>query len=127
MMIIDYLVVEAAFFRPFHVRTELTSPSHFTLRINGRGTPLVTELPGIVSASIKFPGGRPDFPDRINDDNVSIGPRPPGQRPADSQPIATIAEEVQEDTIDNRIRTYRSPKAKDPCLQRRHDLFPLPR
>jgi hypothetical protein len=99
----EYLVVEAAFFGPSMSRLNM-SPSHFSLRINGRGTPLVTELPGIISASIKFPGGRPDFPDRANDDNVSIGPRPPpGQRPADSQPI-TIAEKVREDTIDNRIR-----------------------
>ena len=50
----DYLVVEAAFFGPPSSRLNL-SAEHFTLRINGRKAPVMTQSPGIVSASLKYP------------------------------------------------------------------------
>ncbi len=50
----DYLVVEVAFYGPPLSRL-LMSPDHFTLRINGRGTPLLAQLPGMVASSIKSP------------------------------------------------------------------------
>lgn len=54
----DYLVVETAFFGPPRSRLQL-SASHFSLRINGRGLPIPTELPGLVAASISFFGNVP--------------------------------------------------------------------
>jgi hypothetical protein len=50
----DYLVVEAAFFGPPLARVKM-SAEHFTLRINGRKAPLMTQSPGIVGASLKYP------------------------------------------------------------------------
>jgi hypothetical protein len=47
----DYLVVQAAFFGPAQSRLQI-SASQFSLRINGRGLPIPTELPGIVAGSI---------------------------------------------------------------------------
>ena len=50
----DYLVIEAAFFGP-HVAPVKMSAEHFMLRINGQKTPVMTQSPGIVGASLKYP------------------------------------------------------------------------
>ena len=79
----DYLVVEAAFFGPMYSRLKM-SPDNFQLRINARGEPLTTDGPGMVSQSIKFPGGRPHLETTgsvsAGDGTVSVGPRPPQSR-----------------------------------------------
>jgi hypothetical protein len=83
----DYLVVEAAFFGPSFSRLRM-SPDNFTLRINGKGDPLSTEPPGMVSQSIKYPGARSHLEAAgsvgMGDGTISVGPRPPpSQFPGD--------------------------------------------
>jgi hypothetical protein len=83
----DYLVVEAAFFGPSFSRLKM-SPDDFTLRINGKGEPLATELPGMVARSIQYPGARSHLEAAasvgIGDGTVSVGPSaPPSQFPGD--------------------------------------------
>jgi hypothetical protein len=89
----DYLVVEVAFFGPRLARVKM-SADQFTLRINGQKTPLMTQAPGMVGASLKYPDweqrptltatagpiilGRPDPVERFpGDPNARRGPAPP--------------------------------------------------
>ncbi len=118
----DYLVVETAFFGPSMSRLRM-SPDNFTLRINGRGTPLSTELSGMVARSIKFPGEHPGLTAGANvgigDGNVSVGPRPPpSQFPGDGnervptgQPTVTVQKE-QDDTIEYRVQSASLPEGE---------------
>jgi len=83
----DYLVVEAAFFGPSFSRLKM-SPDNFTLRINGKGDPLSTDSPGMVSQSIKYPGARSHLEAAgsigMGDGTITVGPRPPpSQFPGD--------------------------------------------
>jgi hypothetical protein len=50
----DYLVVEAMYFGSPGTRMPL-SASHFTLRLNGRKTPIFPQTPGVVAAGIRNP------------------------------------------------------------------------
>src|SRR5215467_13070363 len=50
----DYLVIEAAFFGPRLAPIKM-SAEEFMLRINGQKTPRMTQSPGIVGASLKYP------------------------------------------------------------------------
>ncbi len=50
----DYLVVEAALFGPHLARVKM-SAEQFTLRINGQKRALMSQAPGIVGASLKYP------------------------------------------------------------------------
>ncbi|MGA3187256.1 MAG: hypothetical protein ABSF22_09100 [Bryobacteraceae bacterium] len=118
----DYLVVETAFFGPSMSRLQM-SPANFTLRINGRGTPLSTELPGMVAASIKFPSQHPGLTAAgsvgMNDGTVTVGPRPPpSQFPGDgnervpaNQPV-TIIQKEQEDSIEARVQGASLPEGE---------------
>jgi len=93
----DYLVIEASFFGP-HLTPVKMSAEHFTLRINGQKSPLLTQAPGIVGASLKYPDweqrptltasagagngqiilGRPVPVERFpGDPNARRGPAPP--------------------------------------------------
>src|SRR5438552_387234 len=49
----DYLVIDVAWFGPKYDSFALSS-SHFTLRMNGRKTPILTQTPGLVAASLKY-------------------------------------------------------------------------
>lgn len=118
----DYLVVEAAFFGPMYSRLKM-SPDNFQLRINARGEPLTTDGPGMVSQSIKFPGGRPHLETTgsvsAGDGTVSVGPRPPQSRfPGDgndrlpaNQP-ATVSEVNQENAVEYRVQAASLPEGE---------------
>jgi hypothetical protein len=116
----DYLVIETTFFGPPLSRLKM-SPDQFTLRINGRGTPLLTQLPGMVAGSIKFPSSRPHLEATgtagVGDGTVTVGPRPPPSRfPGDgnertTQPV-TIIQKEQEDSIDSRVQNASLPEGE---------------
>lgn len=117
----DYLVVEAAFFGPRLSRLKL-SPDQFTLRINGRGTPLTTQLPGLVASSIQFPnsdggGFSAGGSIGVGDGTVAVGPRSaPSQFPGDgndrtSQPTLTVQKE-QEDKVEYRVQNASLPEGE---------------
>lgn len=50
----DFIVIEVALYAEGNVPFDY-SPQNFTLRLNKKGTPLLTESPGAVAASIKYP------------------------------------------------------------------------
>jgi hypothetical protein len=118
----DYLVVEAAFFGPSMSRLRM-SPDDFTLRINGRGSPLVTQSAGMVAQSIKYPGEHPALTAAgsvgIGDGTVTVGPRPPPSqfpgdgkdRPPPGQPV-TIVQKEQQDTIEGRVQSASLPEGE---------------
>jgi hypothetical protein len=116
----DYLVVEIAFFGPSFSRLKI-SPDHFTLRINGKGAPLASQLPGMVSESIKFPSARPHLEASgtagVGDGTVTVGPRPPPSRfPGDGNDRTaqrtTITQKEQEDSIDHRVQNVSLPEGE---------------
>jgi hypothetical protein len=118
----DYLVVEIAFFGPSFSRLKI-SPDHFTLRINGKGAPLSSQLPGMVSESIKFPSAHPHLEATgtagVGDGTVTVGPRPPASRfPGDGNdrtaPGTTVTqkEKEQEDSIDHRVQSASLPEGE---------------
>src|SRR5580698_5491235 len=118
----DYLVVEVAFFGPSFSRLKM-SPDNFTLRINGKGEPLTTEPPGMVSGSIKFPGDRPHLESTasvgIGDGTVSVGPRaPPSRFPGDGNDrtptgqAPTLKEVDEEASIDYRVQNATLPEGE---------------
>ncbi|HVO97266.1 MAG TPA: hypothetical protein VMT15_04330 [Bryobacteraceae bacterium] len=120
----DYLVVEVAFFGPAFSRLKM-SPDQFTLRVNGHGAPLSTQLPGMVAGSIKFPKStaHPSLTGTagVGDGNgqVVVGPRPPPSqfpgdgrdRTASTQPITQVQKE-QEDTVDYRVQNASLPEGE---------------
>jgi hypothetical protein len=121
----DYLVVEVAFLGPPMGRLRM-SPDNFTLRVNGHGTPLTAQLPGMVAGSIKFPNsnGSRGLTGSASAGGVTIGPRPPqsrfpgdgNDRPPVNQPVTTIQKE-QEDSIDARVLSASLPEGEKtmPC------------
>lgn len=120
----DYLVVETAFFGPSFSRLKM-SPDQFTLRINGRGTPLSSEPPGLVAQSIKFPGVRPHLETAgsatgANGGTVSVGPSPPQSRfpgdgndraPANQAP--TVTEVDHENAVEIRVQNASLPEGEN--------------
>jgi hypothetical protein len=119
----DYLVVEAAFFGPSFSRLRM-SPDNFTLRINGKGDPLSTEPPGMVSQSIKYPGARPHLEAAgsigMGDGNISVGPRPPpSQFPGDGNertaPVqgGTVKTIEDEAAIEYRVQNATLPEGEN--------------
>lgn len=50
----DYIAIEVAVFTPGNQPFPLRH-GDFTLRLNGKGTPLLTQSPGMVAASMKYP------------------------------------------------------------------------
>lgn len=118
----DYLVVEVGFFGPPMSRLKM-SPDQFNLRVNGKGTPLGTQLPGMVASSIKFPSSRPHTEATATvgagDGSVIVGPRPPAgrfpgdpnDRPPAGQPSLAKEREV-EDTIDYKVRNASLPEGE---------------
>jgi hypothetical protein len=118
----DYLVVEVAFFGPSFSRLKM-SPDNFTLRINGKGAPLSTEAPGMVSGSIKFPSTHPHLEAAgsvgAGDGTISVGPRaPPSQFPGDGKDRTptgqppTVKEVELESSIDNRVLNATLPEGE---------------
>jgi hypothetical protein len=119
----DYLVVEVAFFGPSFSRLKM-SPDNFKLRINGKGEPLSTEPPGMVSQSIKFPSAHPHLETAgsvgVGDGTVSVGPRaPPSQFPGDGndrtptgQP-PTIKTIEEDNNIDHRVQNATLPEGEN--------------
>lgn len=57
----DYLVFEVGFFGPAGARVKL-APEDFTLRLNGKKTPLATQPYGLVIAGVKDPEWEPPKP-----------------------------------------------------------------
>src|ERR1700678_3190577 len=120
----DYLVVEVAFFGPYLSRLKM-SPDNFKLRINGKGDPLSTEPPGMVSGSIKFPGNdRPHLETNGSVTNgngtIAVGPRaPPSQFPGDGNertaPVdgPTIKTVETEKSIDLRVLNATLPEGEN--------------
>jgi hypothetical protein len=49
----DYLVIDVAMFGPKYDSLALSS-SHFTLRMNGKKTPILSQTPGVVAGSLKY-------------------------------------------------------------------------
>jgi len=118
----DYLVVEVAFFGPSFSRLKM-SPDNFSLRINGKGEPLTTEPPGMVSGSIKFPSAHPHLESAasvgIGDGTVSLGPRaPPSRFPGDGNDrtptgqAPTLKEVDEEASIDYRVQNAALPEGE---------------
>ena len=68
----DYVVVEMGLFGPPGARIKLSSDD-FTLRINGRKTPLPTQPCGLVVASIKDPEWEPPKPAGSSKSKTSLG------------------------------------------------------
>jgi hypothetical protein len=116
----DYLVVEIAVF-PLHRREFLVNTNHLSIRINGRDSEVLPQVPAMVAASLKYPDwtrkpqligsagvgdggiiiGRPRpverFPgDRRAQDRLPAPPRVPDQpaRAADKAEEANPAETV---------------------------------
>lgn len=124
----DYLVVEVVFAGPAMSRLRI-SPDNFTLRINGRGTPLVTQSPGLVAQSIKYPSDHPAMTAagsvNIGDGTVTVGPRPPpsqfpgdgNERTAPGQPASITVQKEQQDTIEARVQSASLPEGEKtlPC------------
>lgn len=106
----DYLVVEVAFFGPLYSRLKM-SADQFTLRVNGKGSPLTAELPGMVAQSVKYPDnfGRPSVNASgtvgMGDGTVTVGPRAPQSRfPGDGNDrTSTGAPSVTEVDAENKI------------------------
>jgi hypothetical protein len=118
----DYLVVEVAFYGPSFSRLKM-SPSNFTLRINGKGEPLSTELPGMVAQSIKFPSAHPHLETAgsvsAGDGTISVGPRaPPSQFPGDGNertaPVEgpTVKTVEDETAIEYRVQNATLPEGE---------------
>lgn len=119
----DYLVVEVAFFGPLYSRLKM-SAEQFTLRINGKGSPLSAELPGMVAQSIKYPDnfGRPALTGSatagMGDGTVTAGPRAPQSRfPGDGNERTagvgpTIAEVNEENKIESRVQAASLPEGE---------------
>jgi hypothetical protein len=117
----NYLIVEVAFFGPSFSRLKM-SPDNFTLRINGKGTPLTTESAGMVSGSIKFPSDRPHLETsgsvNMGDGTVSVGPKPPPSRfPGDGNERlppgqASVKTVEEESSIDYRVLNAAVPEGE---------------
>jgi hypothetical protein len=115
----DYLVVEVAFFGPLYSRLKM-SPDNFALRINGKGDPLTTEAPGMVSQSIKFPGAHPHLETtgtvNAGDGTVTVGPRPPPSRfPGDGNDrthAPTLSEVNEENSVHYRVQASSLPEGE---------------
>lgn len=118
----DYLVVEVAFYGPSFSRLKM-SPDNFKLRINGKGDPLSSDAPGMVSQSIKFPGAKPHLETQgsvtMGDGTVSVGPRaPPSQFPGDGnerQPVGappSIKKVEEENNIEYRVQNATLPEGE---------------
>lgn len=118
----DYLVVEVAFYGPSFSRLKM-SPDNFKLRINGKGDPLPSDPPGMVSQSIKFPSEKPHVETQgsvtMGDGTVSVGPRPPQSRfpgdgnerlPAGSPPSVKTVEE--ENNTEHRVQNATLPEGE---------------
>jgi hypothetical protein len=109
----DYLVVEVGFFGPAMSRLKISS-DHFSLRINGRAAPIVTQTPGMVADSISFPTQRPHLESagtvEAGNGTIMVGPKPPVSRiPGDrndplDQPTVT-QEKEKEDLVANRVQS----------------------
>jgi hypothetical protein len=80
----DYLVVEVAVF-PLTLSGVTVSSSQFTLRINGRKTPVFPQSTGMVAASLKYPDYERTHPRLVGEVGpVIIGaPQPVGRFPGD--------------------------------------------
>jgi hypothetical protein len=99
------------------------SPDQFTLKMNGRGTPMITQLPGLVCESIKYPNaaGQPGLTGAarvgLGDGSVTVGPKPPSSRfPGDgndrtAQPV-TIKETEEESTVEYRVQNASLPEGE---------------
>lgn len=118
----DFLVVEAAFFGPALSRLKMC-PDHFTLRINGKGSPLMTQSAGMVADSIKYPGIRPHLETTgsvtgADGGTVSVGPRPPTSRfPGDGndrQRTPSVTEKHDEDALEYRVQSASLPEGEHP-------------
>jgi hypothetical protein len=117
----DYLVVDVAFFGPSFSRLKM-APDNFTLRLNGKGSPLTSEPPGMVSASIKFPdqSAHPRLTGGgsigMGDGSIGVGPRaPPSQFPGDGNErtaTPTVKEVEQENSIDYRVQNATLPEGE---------------
>jgi hypothetical protein len=83
----DYLVVDVAIFSK-NKRPLRFSPANFSLRLNGKKTPLLAQTPGIVAASIKYDDWS-EHPRMMGsggagDTGVTLGgPKPQGRFPGD--------------------------------------------
>jgi hypothetical protein len=119
----DYLIVEAAFFGPSLSRLKM-SPNDFSLRINGKGEPLSTELPGMVARSIRYPGARSHLEASgsvgAGDGTISAGPRPPpSQFPGDGNertstgPPTTVKSVEEEAAIEYRVQNATLPEGEN--------------
>src|ERR1700682_4609450 len=80
----DYLVVEVAVF-PLTLAGVAVSSGQFTLRINGKKTPVYSQSTGMVAASIKYPDYERTRPRLVAEAGpVIIGaPRPVARFPGD--------------------------------------------
>jgi hypothetical protein len=118
----DYLVVEVAFYGPSFSRLKM-SPDNFKLRINGKGDPLPSDAPGMVSESTKYPGAKPHLETQgsvtMGDGTVSVGPRPPSSRfPGDGnerQPVGSppsIKTVEEENNIEHRVQNATLPEGE---------------
>jgi hypothetical protein len=118
----DFLVVEVAFFGPAMSRLKI-SPDQFTLKMNGRGSDMPSQLPSLVAESIKFPdnSGRPSLTGTagvgVGDGTVTVGPRPPQSRfPGDgndrtTQPV-TLKQTEEEGTVEYRVQNASLPEGE---------------
>ena len=80
----ETLVVEVALFGPRGKRLEI-STGHFSLRINGKGLPLMPQGPELVIYTDKY-GSNPELTVGVNDSRVILGGPEPGPRfPGDTR------------------------------------------
>ena len=124
----DYLVVEVAFFGPLYSRLKM-SPDQFAVRINGKGSPLTAELPGMVAQSIKYPDTfargslNASATAGVGDGTVTVGPRAPQSRfPGDGNDRTagvgpTVTEVNEENKIEYRVQAASLPEGEKtlPC------------
>lgn len=91
----DYLVIEAAFFGPRYSQLSL-SAEQFMLRVNGEKTPRLTQSPGIVAASVKYPEREQRRTLTLGAGPVIFGqPRNTGRFPGDpneSRPVPQVSQ-----------------------------------
>src|ERR1700737_1506090 len=80
----DYLVVEVAVF-PLTLAGVTVSGGQFTLRINGKKTPVYAQSPGMVAASLKYPDYERTRPQLVAQAGPVIvgGTQPVGRFPGD--------------------------------------------
>jgi hypothetical protein len=104
----DYLVIEVAVFSAQKKRQLSFSAGNFSLRLNGKTTPLLAQAPGLVAGSIKYDdwSQRPQLVGSagVGDTGVTVGgPRQTGRFPGDPNGTSRVPAPPSVNTSDPNV------------------------